>query len=192
MTKKANWIHFWCVDSEFTIKNLFRNWTSELGCIWYFFLGKLGYFWLFLVNPDIQVTVNIQQNSVYLQKLVVASAEVLEKSQIFQKCAKCTLTLMSNFDYKFRFYTSKLNEICLHCHCLYFSSMILSFGQGVITLIERFYIGKRNEKWIQNRLSVFYTIYTKQNSKKKDVAHNKGKIKVSLVVYYVETFECWL
>ena len=133
-----------------------------------------------------------QQGSVYLQQLVVASAEVLEKSQIFQKCAKCTLTLMSNFDYKFRFYTSKLNEICLHCHCLYFSSMILSFGQGVITLIERFYIGKRNEKWIQNRLSVFYTIYTKQNSKKKDVAHNKGKIKVSLVVYYVETFECWL
>ena len=34
------------------------------------------------------------------------------------------------FDYKFRFYTSKLNEICLHCHWLYFSSIIMSFGQG--------------------------------------------------------------
>ena len=33
------------------------------------------------------------------------------------------------FDYKFRFYTSKINEICLHCHLLYFSSIILSFGQ---------------------------------------------------------------
>ena len=27
------------------------------------------------------------------------------------------------------FYTSKMNEICLHCHLLYFSSIILSFGQ---------------------------------------------------------------
>ena len=35
------------------------------------------------------------------------------------------------FDYKFRFYTSKMNEICLHCHLLYFSSIILSFGQCV-------------------------------------------------------------
>ena len=35
------------------------------------------------------------------------------------------------FDYKFRFYTSKMNEICLHCHWLYFSSIIMSFGQGV-------------------------------------------------------------
>ena len=34
------------------------------------------------------------------------------------------------FYYKFRFYTSKLNEICLHCHRLYFSSIIMSFGQG--------------------------------------------------------------
>ena len=34
------------------------------------------------------------------------------------------------FYYKFRFYTSKLNEICLHCHWLYFSSIIMSFGQG--------------------------------------------------------------
>ena len=36
----------------------------------------------------------------------------------------------SIFDHKFRFYTSKMNEICLHCHWLYFSSIIMSFGQG--------------------------------------------------------------
>ena len=39
-----------------------------------------------------------QQSSVYLQQLVVASAKVLEKSQIFQKCGKCTLTLMSKYE----------------------------------------------------------------------------------------------
>ena len=33
------------------------------------------------------------------------------------------------FNYKFRFYSSKMNEICLHCHWLYFSSIILSFGR---------------------------------------------------------------
>ena len=33
------------------------------------------------------------------------------------------------FDYKFRFYLSKMNEICLHCHWLYLSSIILGFGQ---------------------------------------------------------------
>ena len=36
--------------------------------------------------------------------------------------------MKSIFDYKFRFYTSKMNEVCLHCHLLYFSSIILSFG----------------------------------------------------------------
>ena len=35
------------------------------------------------------------------------------------------------FDDKFRFYTSKMNEICLQCHLLYFSLIILSFGQCV-------------------------------------------------------------
>ena len=32
------------------------------------------------------------------------------------------------FDHKFRFYKSKMSEICLHCHWLYFSSIILSLG----------------------------------------------------------------
>ena len=36
------------------------------------------------------------------------------------------------FDNKFRFHTSKMNEICLHCHLLYFSSIILTFGQCVM------------------------------------------------------------
>ena len=58
---KANIIHFWCVESELIIKNEFHKWTSELGCIWHIF-RKLGYFWLFLANPDIQVTVNITVN----------------------------------------------------------------------------------------------------------------------------------
>ena len=42
------------------------------------------------------------------------------------------------FDYKFRFYTSKMNEICLHCHWLYFSSIILSYGQCGQSLIRNF------------------------------------------------------
>ena len=33
------------------------------------------------------------------------------------------------FDYKFRFYTSTMNEICLHCYWLYYSSIVLSFRQ---------------------------------------------------------------
>ena len=52
---------FLCVESEFIVKNQFHNWSSELGCIWHIF-GKLGSFWLFLENPDIQVTVNITVN----------------------------------------------------------------------------------------------------------------------------------
>ena len=32
--------------------------------------------------------------------------------------------------------------------------------------------------------------FTPNKTAKKEVAHNKRKIKVSLVVYYVETFEC--
>ena len=38
-------------------------------------------------------------NEVYLQQLVVASAEVVEKSQNFQKCAKCILTLVSKWNW---------------------------------------------------------------------------------------------
>ena len=34
-----------------------------------------------------------------------------------------------NSDVQFRLYTSKMNEICLHCHLLDFSSIISSFGQ---------------------------------------------------------------
>ena len=43
VTMKANFIHFWCVESEFIVKNEFHNWTSELGCIWHIF-GKFGSF----------------------------------------------------------------------------------------------------------------------------------------------------
>ena len=41
------------------------------------------------------------------------------------------------FDYKFIFYMSKMNEICLHCHWLYFSSITMSFGEGVLILWHR-------------------------------------------------------
>ena len=52
---KANFIHFWCVESEFIVKNEFHNWTSELGCIWHIF-GKSGYFWLFSSTSALAAT----------------------------------------------------------------------------------------------------------------------------------------
>jgi len=65
-----------------------------------------------------------------------ASTELLKMGQkepnFSKKNDKFTLvSLMSNHDYsdyKFRFYTSRMNESCLHCHWLHFSSFILSFG----------------------------------------------------------------
>ena len=72
VTMKANFIHFWCVESEFMIKNWFHNWTSELGCIWHIF-GKFGSFqalqhWqqpaaankLSLVDSDVDSYLNIR------------------------------------------------------------------------------------------------------------------------------------
>ena len=47
--------------------------------------------------------------------------------------------MKSIFDYKFRFYTSKMNEICLHCHLLYFSSIILIQFQTMCW--------KKNQSW---------------------------------------------
>ena len=80
------------------IKNWFHNWNSVLGYIWHIF-GKfrlfLALFWKSWYSSNCQH--HCQQGSVNLQQLVVARTEVLEKSQIFQKCAKCTLTLMSNY-----------------------------------------------------------------------------------------------
>ena len=40
VTMKANFIHFWSVESEFIVKNQFHNWTSELGT----FLENLALF----------------------------------------------------------------------------------------------------------------------------------------------------
>ena len=37
---KANFIHSWCVESEFMVKNKFHNWTSDLVYIWYFFTSE--------------------------------------------------------------------------------------------------------------------------------------------------------
>ena len=56
------------------------------------------------------------------------------------------------FDYKFRFYTSKMNEICLHCHLLYFSSIILRFGQCAATIIKNSFQGMYEETATQNSI----------------------------------------
>ena len=56
------------------------------------------------------------------------------------------------FDYKFRFYKSKMNEICLHCHWLYFSSIIMSFGQGVVNqkvAIQNFIIEQTGDNYFK-------------------------------------------
>ena len=66
----------------------------------------LARFWkicLFLVLFEYSSTVIIMPPQLKMKKktLVAASAEVLENSLIFQKCAKCTLTLMSNYEIDF-------------------------------------------------------------------------------------------
>ena len=122
VTMKANFINFWCVESEFMIKNWFHNWTSVLGCIWHIF-GKfrlfLALFWKSWYSSNFQH--HCQQGSVNLQQLVVAIAEVLEKNQIFQKCVKCTLTLMSNHEINVSLQIQILHiKIEWNCHWLYF------------------------------------------------------------------------
>ena len=72
VSMKANFIQFWCVESESIVKNEFHNWTSELGCIWHIF-GKFGSFqalqhWqqpaaankLSLVDSDVDSYLNIR------------------------------------------------------------------------------------------------------------------------------------
>ena len=54
------------------------------------------------------------------------------------------------FDYKFRFYKSKTNEICLHCHWLYFSSIIISFGQGHVIKILLIHKGMKGVDWCKS------------------------------------------
>ena len=56
------------------------------------------------------------------------------------------------FDYKFRFYSSKMNEICFNVHWLYFSSIILSLVQCFACWILQLEISLK--KYFQNR-SIF-------------------------------------
>ena len=62
----------------------------------------------------------------------------------FQSSKKCQMYTMSDvqlrneFLTKFRFYTSRMNEFCLHCHWLYFFPFILSFGQCVMSVRHLF------------------------------------------------------
>ena len=93
---KANSIHFWCVESEFIVKNQFHNWTSELECIW-----QLGLFLALFQHFSPGSTRCC--NSVFFSFSRAASTEVLEKGQkepIFSKKW-------------FRFYISRMNEFCL-------------------------------------------------------------------------------
>jgi hypothetical protein len=64
----------------------------------------------------------------------VVSERVLKNSPIFSKNAKFMLTLMSKE--KFRFYTSKMYEICLHCHLLDFSGFRMNYERCVLPILS--------------------------------------------------------
>ena len=129
---KANFINFWCVKSEFIVKNWFHNWTSELRCIWHIF-GKLGYFWLFLENPDIQVTVNITVNKdqFICRRLVVASADVLEKRQIFQKMCQITQPVRTLFLFKSIWTRPQGSQGCQKIRFIFLQIKLLSFCANI-------------------------------------------------------------
>ena len=59
---------------------------------------------------------------------------------------------------------------------------------SLITFIKRFDINEMRNEFKTD--FAFFTQFTPNKTAKKEVAHNKRKIKVSLVVYYDETFEC--
>ena len=84
------------IESEFIVKNEFHNWTSELGCIWHVF-GKLDYFCLFLSAP-VQAASGYMPPQFFKNWLlpVLKCLKGAKNSLVFQKCVKCTLTLMSN------------------------------------------------------------------------------------------------
>ena len=126
---KANFIQFWCEESEFIVKNWFHNWTSELGCIWLIF-RKSGHFWLFLSAPVQKISVN---NPHFIcSSWLLPVPKCLKRAKFSKNVPKTTYLwypiMKLIFDFKFRFYNLKINEICLHCHLLYFSSIILIFG----------------------------------------------------------------
>ena len=131
---KATFVHFWWVESEFIIKNQFHNWTSELGCIWHFF-WKIGLFLPLFKHFSSGSTRCCY--SVYFLFSRAASTEVLEKGQkepnFSKKNAKCTLSLMSNYEINFWLWIQILhikNEWILPSLslALFFCSFILSFG----------------------------------------------------------------
>ena len=98
---KANFIQFWCEESEFIVKNQFHNWTSELGCNWLIF-RKFGSFqalqhWQ---QPAVEKDWDFWQ---WCWQLLEYQdyPKIAKNSLIFQKCAKSTLTLMSNYEINF-------------------------------------------------------------------------------------------
>ena len=105
VTMKANFIQFWCEESEFMIKNKFHNWTSELGCIWHIF-GKI---WLFSSTSALATTSCCKKTEPCWQwcwKLLEYPdlPKRAKNSLIFQKCAIWTQTLMSNYEINFWFW----------------------------------------------------------------------------------------
>ena len=60
------------------------------------------------------------------------------------------------FDYKFRLYTSRMNEFCLHYPWLYFSSIISSFGHCVLPQCAPSFL--RETWWAMKSCQVLNTV----------------------------------
>ena len=95
--------------------------------------------------------------------------------------------MKSIFDYKFRFYTLKMNEICLHCHLLYFSSIILSFGHFAFVqyLVCQIFLDEnsRQMKDIWECVCCFLVFYLQQ-SKTYQMPPTTWHIGVSSTLFY--------
>ena len=119
---KANFIQFWCVESEFI----------ETG-------DRLGSPWFSISHEKFEYTASVGHTechplSPWRQGMALGVTHRRCVFKLFMWYTKSRTTKSIPGLYKFRFYTSKLNEIRLHCHWLYFSSIIMSFGQGAFVL----------------------------------------------------------
>ena len=106
VTMKANFIYFWSVVSEFGI--FWESWTIfELSCM---------YWQQWLQKTETQLCNQCcQYKSAQKEPKIVQFSQ--KKSQID---ANSDVQKKRIFYYKFRFYTSRMNEICLHCYLLGF------------------------------------------------------------------------
>ena len=130
---KANFIQFWCVESEFIVKNWFHNWTSDLGWIWHIF-GKFGSF---------QAHQHLQQPAAANKlSLVDSGIDNYLNIRICQKelkfCLHCHLLYFSN------------------------SSIILSFGQCALPSLWGFPSMKDNERMAITKITAEIFFIVKQ------------------------------